>query len=139
MNIIPFEVRHITEISLQPRQVRTISYSTLHYVAALKAAGPSASAEVDGQIIASAGIALIGFGIGALWVYAGEKLIPHAIGLDRALRRLIEIPQLRRLEATTEADWMEACRWLEHLGFVSEGILRKYGEDGSDHIRYART
>jgi RimJ/RimL family protein N-acetyltransferase len=58
--------------------------------------------------------------------------------LDRAVRRLLSLRSFRRIEASTEADFKQGCRWLEMLDFQSEGLMRKYGPDGADHIRYAR-
>lgn len=138
MNIIPFHPEHATQIRLQPRQAQVISYADAAYAAALKRSGPSASAEHDGQIIACAGIAVHGFGIGTLWALVSPDIQRHAVRLDRALQRLIEIPNLRRIEAAAEKDFARACRWLEHLGFVNEGPLHRYGPKGEDLVRYAR-
>ncbi len=63
-------------------------------------------------------------------------------GLQRVARRfldnLLSDPELRRLQASARADDMAARRWVTHLGFHSEGLMPRYGCDGSDHIRYGR-
>lgn len=138
MNIIPFLPEHATQIRLQPQQAQVISYASATYAAQLKRAGPAATAEVDGRIIACAGIAAHGFGIGTLWALVSPDIQRYAVRLDRALQRLIEVPNLRRIEASTEKDFERACHWLEHLGFVNEGPLHRYGPNGEDHVRYAR-
>ena len=49
-----------------------------------------------------------------------------------------ERESLRRVQATTHADFDRGRRFLEWLGFKNEGVLQGYGPDGSDHIIYAR-
>lgn len=138
MNIIPFRPEHVREIQLQPMQAATISHITLRYLEGLASLGPAASAEVDGRIIASAGIAQIGFGMGALWAFLAADSGRQFVKLDRCTRRMLEIPKFRRIEASADASFMPACRWLELLGFTAEGVMRKYGPSGEDCIRYAR-
>ena len=43
-----------------------------------------------------------------------------------------------RLEATALADLPRNCAFLEKLGFVREGLMRRYDPEGRDHILYAR-
>lgn len=47
-------------------------------------------------------------------------------------------PELRRLEASAPAALERNCRFLERLGFAPEGLMRGYGPDGADHMRFAR-
>lgn len=138
MNIIPFHVEHIGAMDLQTQQRTIISHMCIEYLKHLEAVGPALSAEHEGRIIASAGIAFQGFGMGMLWAFVSQQAGPHFIRLDRCVRRFLDIPKLRRIEASTEATFSQGCRWLELLGFQNEGILRKYGPNGEDHIRYAR-
>lgn len=139
MNVIPFEPRHIGMMRVQTRQVMEVSSLTLPYLAQLTLAGPALSAEHDGQILACAGIASPGFGIGTLWACVSQDAGPHFVRLHKCMRRMLDIPRLRRIEASAEKDFFEGCRWLELLGFKSEGPLAHYGPNGEDHIRYALT
>lgn len=139
MNILPFKPEHARAIHLQRSQVPTISHITLQYLERLSVMGPSASAEHEGRIIACAGVAQIGFGMGALWAFLAEDSGQHFIRLDRCVRRLIELPKLRRIEASADVSFSPACRWLEMLGFAEEGLMLKYGPNGENCMRYART
>lgn len=42
-----------------------------------------------------------------------------------------------RIECESHHSHIDAHRWLERLGFVREGVKRKYGSDGSDYYQYA--
>lgn len=139
MNVIPFQPWHIREMRIQDKQALIISLLPDDFFDVARNLGPALSAEVDGRIVACAGIGVIKeYNSGTLWACLAQHSGRHFVRLDRCARRLLEIPRLRRIEATTEADFAQGRRWLELLGFQSEGIMRKYGPDGADHVRYAR-
>lgn len=125
-------------MQLQKQQAWALSVLPSEYLYTLERLGPAISAEVNGRIIACAGIATW-IGMGTLWAFVAQDAGSYFVRLDRCVRRLIEIPKLRRIEASTEVDFSQGCRWLEILGFQSEGVMRKYGPNGEDHMRYART
>lgn len=136
MRIIPFDASHIDELHLQPRQAHAISHLTLPYILTLQHAGVAASAEHDGRIIGCAGVLPMGYGLGTLWGLSSAQAARHFVKIHRCLKRLMVLADLRRIEATAEVDWREACRLLELLGFEHEGVKRKYGVDGTDHCAY---
>jgi hypothetical protein len=140
MNIIPFEPEHVARIKLQERQRGLRVFSPEQYLQDLQSSGPAVTAMVAGEVICCGGIAIAAKdeGRGALWGYVGRDVIKHMVVLDRCVRRLIDVPKLRRLESTTPVDFPPGYRWLELLGFQYELTLRKYGEDGVDHMLYAR-
>jgi RimJ/RimL family protein N-acetyltransferase len=51
---------------------------------------------------------------------------------------IIEANNIHRVQAACRADWPEAVRFAEFLGFENEGLMRSYGVDGRDYFRYAR-
>ena len=137
MNVLPFDPEHVRAMVVQERQIAVVSHVTPEYLAALKQAGPAVTVEADGEPICCGGVATTGFGMGMLWAFVSAQAAHRLVRIDRVARRLLEVADLRRIEATTEQDFRQGCRWLELLGFQSEGIMRKYGPDGSDHVRYA--
>lgn len=101
------------------------------------------SAFRDGALISCCGIM-------RLWTGRGEACVNLADSVNRwdmlriyrwTLEKIIQAEQeldLRRVEATTKADWPPGERWLRMLGFTEEGRLRFYGPDGRDHMMWAR-
>lgn len=135
--VIPFRPEHVAMMRLQRRQLRLLSYELEPHIETLNLAGPAVTAIADGDVIGCAGIVEQGFGIGTLWGFIGEDSGPYFLRLHRIGQRLMRLNPLRRIESSTEVDFAQGCRWLELLGFQSEGILRQYGPDGSDHRRYS--
>jgi len=138
MNVIAFEPKHVYQMKLQSHQMRLVSQMALEYIEVLRTLGPAFSGEVDGRIIVCGGIATQFPGVGTMWACLSQDSGPYFVRLHRCGKRLMESLSLRRIEASTEADFAPGCRWLEMLGFQSEGRMRSYGLNGEDHIRYAR-
>jgi RimJ/RimL family protein N-acetyltransferase len=44
---------------------------------------------------------------------------------------------MRRVQGAVSVNWEEAARFAHYMGFEEEGVMRKYGPDGSDYIRVA--
>jgi RimJ/RimL family protein N-acetyltransferase len=138
MNIIPFEPEHVGQIAIQAQQMFTLSALPPKYLWGLKVMGPAITAEDNGKIIGCAGVAHIGSWMGTLWGFIAADAGPYFVRLHKCAKRLIEIPQVQRIEASSEVSFKPGCRWLELLGFEAEGVMKAYGIDGADHMRYAR-
>ena len=98
--------------------------------------------DCEGSPIVCAGIVLQWPGVASCWGLFAESALAHPSALSRFARKGLEAAgerfTLRRIETSAPCTHARAHRWLEHLGFESEGISRGYGIDGSDHVRYAR-
>lgn len=138
VDIRTFSPGDLWKIKLQPTQAKAIGFLTEDYALALAAAGPAITATVDGEPVACCGIARAQFNTGVLWGFVGESAGRNMLRLHRAASRFIGALPMTRIESTVEQGFAPGCRWLELLGFESEGLMRKYGPDGSNHLRYAR-
>lgn len=108
----------------------------------LATSGPAFTGFVDGERAGCAGVQLLTWpGVGKAWAVIGALGFAHPIFLTRAVvRGLLEIIKdysLVRVEADVLAHGRAACRWLEYMGFESEGLMRKRGPGGVDMERYA--
>lgn len=75
------------------------------------------------------------------WLVATDKLRSISDGLHRfALRahKALARDGVRRFVTIGLVGYEDGCRWLKHLGYVQEGILRKAGRDGQDLYVSAR-
>lgn len=138
MNVIPYEASHIGLIEAQPQQLHMVSQASFEYLSNLKSLGPAYTGVLDGKVIGCAGIIQSTFGSGTLWALLHRDAARHMLGIHRCAKRLLDLHQMRRLEATTEVGFLAGCKWLEMLGFKPEGIMPSYGPDGASHWRYGR-
>lgn len=104
--------------------------------------GPAFTFLYEGAIIACAGVTIYWEGMGEVWL-ATSKIWPRfskaAVVWTRDVLDFIQTNyNLRRIQADVAAGDQMACRFIEHYGFVREGLMRKYDMLGRDTIRYAR-
>jgi RimJ/RimL family protein N-acetyltransferase len=81
-------------------------------------------------------------GVAELWFVMDDSLrnypkLLHSSGKE-VIRWLDNACSYHRIQATCLADDKRDVRWLLRLGFVCEGVMRKYGPDGRDYFRFAR-
>lgn len=94
----------------------------------------------QGLPLAVAGINYLTEWTGVLWLVATDDLGPHSWGKGlmaaRTVVRQIASPQhpqyKHRLEAYVMADWPEAGRFIQRLGFRLEGTRKGAGRQGED-------
>jgi len=51
---------------------------------------------------------------------------------------LVKTSKVKRIQTNVKADFKLGHRFAEWLGFEKEGLMKYYGPDGSNYIRYAR-
>tara|TARA_R100001377_G_scaffold10829_2_gene5432 strand:+ start:1318 stop:1758 length:441 start_codon:yes stop_codon:yes gene_type:complete len=104
--------------------------------------GTSFTAIDNGYLIACAGIIPLWSGVGEAWFLGSERLHEYTKPIIRAVKkdfkRMIEEHNLIRVQAAVRKDWDEAQRFAKFLGFKDEGLMEKFGPDGSDYYRVAR-
>ena len=138
LNIVPFKKEHIEEIETK-----------YHFPDSSKMAFTSETAMVAYTGLMNNGIFAIG-GVYQLWQGVAEAFfIMSAKAYDKPftaakysramLDHIQEENQFNRLQASVNCNDEEAVRFINWLGFENEGIMKKYGLDGSDYYRYART
>ena len=104
-------------------------------------AGPAWSCRVDGQLIGCAGLLRMWPGVAHGWFLASIAMREYpktVLSLMRQhLPEVLATEHLIRLQAEVQTDFHVGRRFLEHLGFVSEGDMRRFGPGGETYTRYA--
>lgn len=93
----------------------------------------------DGQVIGCAGMVPLLPGCGEIWALFSDALPRHKVSMIKELRRHIANLQDQgypRLQTVVQSDFETGKRFVERLGFVNEGKMRKY-MNGVDYDRYA--
>lgn len=114
----------------------------LAYWQRLESAGPCVSIRISGDLVAAGGIGILWQGVGEGWMLTTEKILTHRLAFHRTVLKVIDMESarygLRRIQATVLVGFTRAIRYIEALGFAREGVLRKYGPNGSDYYLYAK-
>jgi len=77
---------------------------------------------VNHNPIFAAGMKMIWGQVAEGWVIATSEMWKHPLGVAKAIKK----------------DFKEGLRFAEWLGLEKEGLMRKWGFDGSDQYMYAR-
>lgn len=140
--MVPFESYHLDLLraqGIQSQQLREISLVPGAFASLPKPHGPAVTAFDGDRVIICGGIREDRPKFGTCWALMAADSGRHMVFLHRAVQRFVTMQTWMRLEATVEADFKPACRWVELLGFEFEGRMKRYGLNGEDHLRYART
>ena len=129
-----FEPSDLAALNLQPQQAMEMGalpgWRELGDM--LHGAGPAWTGRIGGAAIGRA----------EAWCFLSDGIPRRAwTALHRAVAA--RVPQLaalgvHRVEASTAVGWPPGRRWLELLGFDCEGVMRAYGPDRRDFLRFAR-
>ena len=144
ITIVPFRWYHPRSMRLRDFELKSYvdvpNYETqLRYY---EAAQHSHTALLRGEMVASFGVHEVWPGVGEGWLITSHQVAHYPITLTRMTRRYLDIAarelQLHRLQITCNVNNQLAVRWASRLKFDREGLLRRYGPDGSDYIMLSR-
>lgn len=93
-------------------------------------------------VLGIGGVHNIWNGVGEAWLLLGKEAFARPRTVARHTVNMFDHMQeeykYQRIQASIAVKDAKAKRFAEWLGFQNEGIMRKYGPDGSDYYRYAR-
>jgi len=149
MITIPFTDAHLRCLELQDVQAFMKAYlNDRDYVDTLISSGQAYSilsrglgdnANSEQKVLACMGLSHFTQGRAFAWSLISHYARPRDfIGITRIVRELLARQKIRRIETTVRSDFERGHNWARKLGFVREGTMRCFGEDGFDYDLYAR-
>lgn len=139
LEVVKFSAIHCLQLRKQPQQILELADLKFeHYVAAEKLPY-SWSILVDGFPMACVGVSEYWKHRGEAWALIDVHSGKHFVPIVRAMKRILDIIDCDRIEATIQKDFKQAHRLVKLLGFELEAeTMRKYGVTGLDYSLYAR-
>ena len=97
----------------------------------------------DGKIVACAGVSIMWQSVAEGWLIMSSDAYKYPVSIARYTEGLFDSimkkNNLSRIQASVNCSDEKSVKFANWLGFEYEGIMRKFGPDGSDYFRYART
>lgn len=94
--------------------------------------------EHEGKVLGIGGLKLINKTTAWAWVDITDEAQQYMIIGYRVIKewmaKLVELGEIRRLQAYIETDFPEAIRMAEHLGFKKESTMRNFVGDKPAHL-----
>jgi len=104
--------------------------------------GPAVTLLHEGKPVAILGGAEIVPGVVHAWGRVSVRVSTCRMSFHRTVSALLvyfmKSMQLRRVQIHVQENYQMGIKWAKSLGFEPEGLMRKYGEDGSGFILMAR-
>ena len=76
------------------------------------------------------------------WVIATNKVLQHPLLVAKAIKkdfaRVAKENNIKRVQTAVRADYTTGLKFAKWLGLQEEGLMKKFGFDGSDQYMYAR-
>lgn len=144
--VIPFERDHAEALDIRASDrlvVSSIGHGICDLAVEYASRGPCLTAMWGGNVVAVVGVILLWNGVGEGWAMTSDLVPRVAKSFHRAvlvgLNRIWNEYNLHRVQLVVHDRNIVSQRWVKRMGFEFEGILIKYGPDGSNYYRYART
>lgn len=140
---VVFHVKHLEVAALDLREFSGIGYSpdVLEKIEGMASIGVAMTLMYDGRIVGFTGYFQLWPGVAEVWLIPTKYVKDRPLLLVRTLKRyiegIVENLKLHRIQ-TTSIDDQRHNRFLEVLGFESEGVAKDYIRRGSDHRYWAR-
>ena len=97
---------------------------------------------VNYQPIFAAGMKMVWGRVAEGWVIATSDIWKNPLSVARAIKkdfaRVAKEHNIERVQTAIRKDFKEGQRFAEWLGLENEGLMKKFGFDGTDQYRYAR-
>jgi hypothetical protein len=126
MTILPFQVKHYDQIIKREKDILIISQDQL---LTLQNYGDCYSAFYGTELIFMGGVRILHKGVGEAWVLCSKCITRFVRELyyhsNRYLLYIAKKNKLVRIQAHIDAQWREACDFIENIGFKREGLLKK--------------
>ena len=92
--------------------------------------------------IFAAGMKMVWGQVAEGWVIATQDVWNYPLSVAKAIRkdfaRVAKKNNIVRVQTAIRKDFVQGQRFAEWLGLENEGLMRKFGFDGTDQYRYAR-
>ena len=142
MKLVDFDFEHFALFDWREEEYKMYNVGS-EFVRALLSAektGECYTAMHDGRILVIGGIvrqsAKTGYAFTMFSKHVDKSPIPAARLVKRMFARMTEDMGLHRIVTYNLVSAEAHHKWCEWLGFVREGIARKFDDQGNDYVQY---
>ena len=97
---------------------------------------------VKSKPIFAAGMKMVWGRVAEGWVIATSDMWNHPLSVAKAIKKdfakVAKEHNIKRVQTAIRKDFTQGQRFAEWLGLENEGLMKKFGFDGSDQYMYAR-
>jgi len=134
IKVIPFQPEHLEQVDFKENYNKSECPKTVMNTAF--------TLVKDDKILAILGGFPFVPGVIHFWALISKEVRKCPIEFHKECLKVLEWYEKhekpRRIQWEVDVNYEMGWRWAEALGLQREGIMRKWGQDGTDHYLYAR-
>jgi hypothetical protein len=144
VNVRPFQLDDMLRINLRDIDCRTgTDFDTgIKSTVAASERGEAFTVEVDNEILYIGGMIPLFTGVAEIWSLTGEAVAIYPVAFHRSVSKILDYwdtaYKLHRIQCKVVSEHKRSREWLKRLGFVEEGLMRKFDAKGNDYYMMAR-
>lgn len=144
IKVVPYKSWHSTKIIQAGMNDEKLSIDAKAYSDKIELAEPGMSYTllVNDTIVCSGGIYPLWTGVAEGWVLSTRRIFDFTLSACRAIKErtdlICENNKIWRLQTAVRADYETGLRFAGWLGLKKEGLMKKYGPDGSNYYKMAK-
>ncbi len=142
MKLVDFQFEHLELFDWREDEQKMYNVGS-DFVRAITTAenkGESYTFMHDGRIVAIGGVVPLtkktGYAFSLFSVHADKAHVATARAVSRMFHRLVEDLGLHRVTTYNLVEAERHHKWCEWLGFVREGVVPKFDDEGKDYVQY---
>jgi hypothetical protein len=142
--IVPYRQEHGDQIVKEGLNYELLKIDASYEELRLDHSRPGMSFTLlgDGHPIVCGGIIPLWSGVCEGWIIGGKRIFQIKFKATRLIKKRTDLlclnNNIRRLQTSVKAGFKEGYRFAKFLGLQDEGLMKKYGPDGSDYYRMAK-
>jgi len=147
LHIVPYTAQH-GQFILSQQMNHIVLEADKHYINVdgnaknLEQDNLAFTGVVNNNPIFAAGMKMVWGQVAEGWVIATSDMWKYPLGVAKAIKKdfakVAKENNITRVQSAIRKDFTEGQRFAEWLGLEREGLMRKWGFDGSDQYMYAR-
>jgi len=147
LHIVPYTAQH-GQFILSQQMNHIVLEADKHYINVdgnaknLEQNNLAFTGVVNNNPIFAAGMKMVWGQVAEGWVIATSDMWKYPLGVAKAIKKdfakVAKENNITRVQSAIRKDFTEGQRFAEWLGLEREGLMRKWGFDGSDQYMYAR-
>ena len=147
LHIVPYTAQH-GQFILSQQMNHIVLEADKHYINVdgnaknLEQNNLAFTGVVNNNPIFAAGMKMIWGQVAEGWVIATSDMWKYPLGVAKAIKKDFEKVakenNITRVQSAIRKDFKQGLRFAEWLGLKEEGLMKKFGFDGTDQYMYAR-
>ena len=144
IEVVPYQVWHVKDILKVGLNDNKIALDAKAFEDKIDFTVPAMAFTLlaNNKPVVSGGVMPLWNGVAEGWVISSRKIFDFTLSAAKAIKKRTDYICINngiwRLQTAVRADYETGVRFAKWLGLEKEGLMKRYGPDGSNYYRMAK-